>query len=380
MRILLFDAECTFKKATGHFGDLRDKLVCIAWGVIGESRHCVLPEPASLSRLQEEIDKADLIIGFNIKYDIHWLRRYGVYVPFNKRIWDVQIAEYILRYQRDKYLSLQQTCEGHDIPGKLDVVKLEYWDKGIDTDAIPFDVLSKYAVQDIAATEQCYFKQLELLDEARQRLVIYSGKDLLVLQEMEWNGLIYDPELCKQRAKECETRIVSIQGLLQQVYPDIPINFGSPQQLSAFLYGGIIEEEYKEHVGFFKSGIKAGQPKYANRLREHILPRLVEPLPKSEMAKKGVFSTAEDTLLKLRGTAAKKYVAPLLELSKQEKLLQTYYRGIPKINEEHRWRDSTIHGTINQATTITGRTSATQPNQQNFAGECQDIFITRYDT
>ncbi len=153
MRVLILDGEWTFKKATGHWADPRDKLVCIAWGVIGESRHCMLPDTASLSRVQEEVNQADLIVGFNFKGDMGWLRRYGVYIPFDKRIWDVQIAEYILRYQKDKYISLEETCEAHGLPGKIDVVKTQYWDKGIDTDQIPWEVLSEYAIQDIVATE-----------------------------------------------------------------------------------------------------------------------------------------------------------------------------------------------------------------------------------
>ena len=28
--------------------------------------------------LQEQLDEADLIIGFNIKFDLHWLRRVGI--------------------------------------------------------------------------------------------------------------------------------------------------------------------------------------------------------------------------------------------------------------------------------------------------------------
>lgn len=375
MRTLTIDVESTTKNKGNPFNP--SNLLCaISWRCDGSS-YCQPPTEATLSCVQEQIDRADLIIGFNFKFDYHWLRRVGLNLK-GKQIWDVQIAEYVLRYQRESYLSLEDVCESYGIEGKLDVVS-QYWDAGIDTTEIPWDVLRDYAKQDVKATEDCFNVQYARATPAQRRLIQYMGLDLAILEEMEWNGLKYNEQLCKERAQECEAKIAEIHKLLMAVYSDVPINFGSTQQLSAFLYGGTITQVVKEHDGFFKTGKKAGEPKYRNVVLEHVLPRLVEPLPKSEMAKEGIYSTSEDTLLKLKGKAAKKFVSPLLELAKQEKLLQTYYKGIPAINEQYNWPHQTIHGTLNQTVTRTGRISATKPNQQNFAGDCQDIFVTRYD-
>ncbi len=108
----------------------------------------------------------------------------------------------------------------------------------------------------------------------------------------------------------------------------------------------------------------------------HQLPRLYEPLKGSEMAKEGFFSTSEDTLLKLKGKQGPLTV--LLELSKMEKLLGTYYRGLPKLNVEMNWENGVLHGTFNQCVAQTGRLSSTKPNLQNFASELKDVFISRY--
>ena len=92
--------------------------------------------------LQEQLDEADLIIGFNIKFDIHWLRRAGITIDLLRhRVWDCQLAEFILEAQSTPYPSLNNTCAKYNVPLKLDVVKLEYWDKGINTDEIPRDIL-----------------------------------------------------------------------------------------------------------------------------------------------------------------------------------------------------------------------------------------------
>jgi hypothetical protein len=178
---------------------------------------------------------------------------------------------------------------------------------------------------------------------------------------------------------ECEGKMQEHIAALASVYPGIPINFNSGPQLSAFLYGGTIIEDGKKAIGVFKSGAKKGQVKYQNIKIEYELPRSVEPLPKSEMMKAGVFATDEATLKKLKDPFAKKYVPHLLALAKLEKLKGTYYEGIPKLYKEKDWENSIIHGQLNQCVAATGRLSASSPNQQNWATDITDIFESRYD-
>ena len=201
-------------------------------------------------------------------------------------------------------------------------------------------------------------------------------QDLKILQEMEANGIPFDEQLCTTRAKEVDDKISTIEGKLKAIYPTVPINFASNDHLSAFLYGGIVKEDGKEHIGFFKSGAKAGQPKYKNIIIEHRLPRVYQPLKGSEMAKAGNFATDEATLRKLKGN--KSLVNMLLELAKLQKLNGTYYNGLIKLRKEMNWEEGMIHGNFNQTTAQTGRLSSSRPNLQNFASELQDIFISKY--
>lgn len=154
-------------------------------------------------------------------------------------------------------------------------------------------------------------------------------------------------------------------------------NFNSGDHLSALLYGGVVYEHSKEHVGFYKTGAKAGQPKFKNVLIEHTFPRLFEPIKDSELKKEGYYETNEGVLKKLKGPN-KKIVELLLRLAKIEKLNGTYYRGLPKLNAEMRWPKGKLHGLLNQTLAGTGRLSSSKPNQQNFASELQDIFISDY--
>lgn len=374
MPTLTADFECTTSN-TGNPFDSTNKAVCLAYKHDDGPAECdFLPEKGP------DPSTYDLVIFFNAKFDLHWYRRIGEQLP--KRVWCCQLAEYILSGQRLAYPSLENTSVSYNLGHKLDVIKLEYWDRGINTDQIPREVLADYAKQDVELTYKVYLKQLERFKEKPKLFQLFKlgCQDLLILEEMEWNGLPFNEELCNQRSQEVQEELSKHLETLCNVYPDVPINFNSPEQLSAFLYGGDIKSEVVEIVGVYgPKAQKAGQPKTRKREVIQQLPRLVEPLPKSEMAKPGVFATDEGTLRKLKGPAAKKYVGLLLELARLDKLDSTYYRGLVNLNKDMNWPAGKLHGQFNQVVARTGRLSSSKPNLQNFASECQDIFPSEYN-
>ena len=372
MKLLALDVETSIWNK-GNAYDKRNKLVCFSYadGKVSGT------QPASrIHDLNQWLLKYDLVVGFNFKFDLHWLIKNEVYQLRDMQIWDVQIAEFILSNQTERFPSLNETCERYGFPLKPDVVKTEYWDKGIDTDAIPWHILEEYATGDAERTLWCYHAQRKLMTPAQIKLCYLMCQDLQILQEMEMNGIPFDEQLCVTRAKEVDDKISALKGKLSAIYPTVPVNFASNDHLSAFLYGGVVKQEAKEHIGFYKTGIKAGQPKYKNIVIEHKLPRIYTPLKGSAMAKEGNFATDEGTLRKLKGN--KSLVNMLLELSKLEKLNGTYYNGLVKLRKEMNWEEGVLHGNFNQTTAQTGRLSSSRPNLQNFASELQDIFVSKY--
>jgi len=376
MKEFTIDTEVTtWSKGSPY--DQRNRFVCASWITsMGEVDAQHWSEDVR-AFVQEQIDSSDWIVMFNAKFDVAWLRKCGIRFD-SARIWDTQLAEFILENQTIPYPSLENTAVKYGIGHKIDVIKTEYWDKGINTDEIPWDVLSEYAKQDVLLTREIYFRQLEQFatQPLKFKLFKLQCQDLLILQEMEWNGLVYDVELCNKRAQELQEEIDGIYKELSSIYPDVPINFGSPDQLSAFLYGGNVEITEKEHIGFYKSGAKKGQPRYRNKVVVHTLPRMYEPLKGSELKKEGLYSTSEDTLKKLKGK--KRVVDLLLRLAKLDKLNSTYYTGLPKRAAERHWPEGKLHGQFNQVRVATGRLSSSDPNLQNMAGEVDQIFITRF--
>lgn len=331
--------------------------------------------PELFKHIQELIDEADLLVFFNGKFDYHWFRRIGIRLE-HKRLFDVQLAEFVVTRQQEAYPSLEGVAVKYGLGHKLDIIKAEYWSKGIDTDQIPWEILQEYAIQDAQLTYDAYVYYMSILTRAQLKLLNLQFMDLHILEEMEWNGLKYNESLCKERSEQLSKKKQELEVQLRNIYPDVHINFGSTDQLSAFLYGGVVEETQRKHDGFYKTGAKAGEPKFRKEIIEHKLPRLYVPIEGSELKKEGLFSTSEDYLKKLKGN--KQIVNSLLEISKLDKLISTYYDGIPKKNREMDWEEEMLHGQFNQCVAQTGRLSSSQPNLQNFASELNDILITRY--
>ena len=317
-----------------------------------------------------------MLITFNGKFDYHWLYKNGVRFG-SKRIWDCQAAHYILSNQVHIFPSLNDVLAHYGLAPKLDVVKRDYWEHDVTTSEIPWDILKPYAIGDVEGTYEVFKRQWAEATLAQRALILLDGQDMHVLREMEYNGIPFDGEMCIQRSKEIDDKISEIKLQLKAVYPNVPISFSSNDDLSAFLYGGSIEEIVKEHAGFYKTGIKAGQPKLKNTIITHNLPALYKPVRGSELKKAGYYATNEPTLRQLKGNS--KVIDLILELSRLEKLNGTYYKGIPKLNKEMNWEDGVLHSNFNQTQTVTGRLSSSKPNQQNFSSEILDIFVSRYN-
>lgn len=164
MNILTIDCETTTWNKGNPF-DKRNKLVMSGFKFMTDSPMCLSHlEGDSVELLaqfiqEDYVNQADILVGFNIKFDIHWLMNIGVTFNNVKQIWDCQIAEFMLESQNNKYPSLNEALDKYELPRKLDVVKTEYWDKGINTDEIPPDILREYLKGDLIGTEEVFKRQ-----------------------------------------------------------------------------------------------------------------------------------------------------------------------------------------------------------------------------
>jgi DNA polymerase I-like protein with 3'-5' exonuclease and polymerase domains len=338
------------------------------------------PYGAYLDCVREQIANVDTIVGFNLKYDLHWLRRYGIEIPRKVKVWDCQLAEFILSRQTKSYPSLEHACATRKVPLKLGTLN-HYIDLGIDVDGIPLPELTEYLEGDLISTEELCLKQIDLIEQGGYwELFDLHCQDLLVLADMEWNGLKYDIEKSNGLAASTFEEEATITAeLAELVTAPFPINWNSGDHISAVLYGGTITYGDKEPAGYFKTGPRAGLPKFRNVERTHAFPRLVEPLDGSGLAKEGFYSTAEDTLKSLKASGlARSIIGKILSIASVNKLRTGYFEGIPKKFEHYGWEDGIMHGQVNQCVAVTGRTSSSNPNLQNQPKDAKECFVTRY--
>ena len=379
---LVLDVETTTSNKGNPF-DQTNKLCYVGLkdNILFDIEHTDTPYKEKLEEIQKEIDKIETLVGFNIKFDLHWLKRYGI--NFNtKRIWDCQLVHFILSGQKDTYPSLNKVAKHYNLESKLDIVAEEYWKNDIDTTDIPADILKEYLQQDLLLTDQIYRKQTEELSKKEHlvKLISLHNQDLLVLQEMEFNGLLFDEEKSEVLADELDEKIGKIDRQLEQQHNLDNFNPSSNDHVSAFLYGGIAKYRYKERAGFYKSGTRKGEPKYKWVEKEEILPRRIVPLKGSELKKEGYYSTDEKTLKSLKGTQKSLGIVDIiLKRSGLIKKVSTYYRGLVSLIKDSNWNPGTIHGQLNQCVARTGRLSSSKPNLQNFDGDIKGLFKSRYE-
>ena len=158
MEYLICDVETT-THAKGNAFSKRNKLIMV--GLRHKDKSLIYSEfsDSVVKDIQSRINNCDVLVGFNIKFDIHWLMNIGVTFDNVKQIWDCQIAEFLLESQNNKYPSLNEALDKYGLPRKLDVVKTEFWNKGINTDEIPKDILREYLEGDLLGTEEVFKRQ-----------------------------------------------------------------------------------------------------------------------------------------------------------------------------------------------------------------------------
>jgi DNA polymerase I-like protein with 3'-5' exonuclease and polymerase domains len=381
MNIKALDVETTIINNGNAFDD-RNQLCFVGIGDnIYDIEYMDVPYGEKLSQIQAEIDSADLLVFINAKFDLHWIRKYGIKFD-HKRLWDCQLVDFMLEGQTTSYPSMNSMAEKYTLPLKNDAIA-EYWKAGICTKYIPQAEIVSYLEHDLATTLAIYEKQKPLVEAKGvqfQRLVSLMHQDLVVLQEIEYNGLYFDEGMCLNKAVELSKQIDNLRMELNDYHNIDGFNTESGDHLSVLLYGGDIVIPRKELIGVYKTGDKKGLDKYGWKDFTYTLPRLFTPLKRTELKKEGYWATGESVLrqLKSRDKASKRVIEVILSLAKMEKMVGTYYKGLPKLREKMNWKHNRLHGNLNQVTARTGRLSSTKPNLQNISTDMKSVFTSRY--
>ena len=275
---MVYDLETTieqkFKRKANPF--IKENwVVAEGWKYEGDEQASwtYMDEEMSRSSYMEIKPEADLLVGFNIKFDLLWelVRENKDLERFLKdggKIWCCQYAEYLLRAQHPDWqmCSLNDTAIAYGGTVKIDAIKA-MWEEGINTPDIPQDLLIDYLVGteeedrnggDIGNTELVYLAQRELADKLGMTKMIEDRMDgLLATTFMEFHGLYVDTAFAKEYLIERRADLAKAEKELNSFIPELPkgceFNWNSNIHKSCLIFGGAIgykrQLPYKDENG-----------------------------------------------------------------------------------------------------------------------------------
>ena len=173
LNVLTLDVETTHKtKGSGGTTALpyfNNRLVSIGYKWLGEDEvgydfvyHS--DERASVgedwfANMQATLDKTDVLVGQNLKFDLTWVRACGF--KYDGHVYDTMVAEYILAKARRWSLSLDSLAKRYGVTQKEKDLVAPYLKDGKTFYDIPYDIVKEYGIADVIATEEVALKQLE---------------------------------------------------------------------------------------------------------------------------------------------------------------------------------------------------------------------------
>lgn len=206
----------------------------------------------------------DVLVGHNISHDLQWFWHLGSLQDFFKRggrVWDTQLAHYILSGQTEKYPALRDIavrCYG--CPERQKLME-EYWEDtthildwstkkilynfpritnnievaqysdihypktsieiihgNIQTSDISKELVLEDVKNDVLDTEQIYLQQLVIAEKQGQtRLIELMNDALLATFECSWNGMKIDLDTLQKNKLELEQKLAKKKAELESL-------------------------------------------------------------------------------------------------------------------------------------------------------------------
>jgi DNA polymerase I-like protein with 3'-5' exonuclease and polymerase domains len=173
LNVLTLDVETTHKtKGSGGTTALpyfNNRLVSIGYKWLGEdevgydfvyhSDERASVKDSWFADMQTTLDKTDVLVGQNLKFDLTWVRACGF--KYDGHVYDTMVAEYILAKARRWSLSLDSLAKRYGVTQKEKDLVAPYLKDGKTFYDIPYDIVKEYGIADVIATEEVAVKQLE---------------------------------------------------------------------------------------------------------------------------------------------------------------------------------------------------------------------------
>jgi DNA polymerase I len=267
-------------------------------------------------------DPAIGVVVQNLKYEDTIFRRHGILIQ--GVAFDPMLASYLIRVdgRRHNLDTLAVEILGH---GMISYDEVTQKSRGhqLTFDAVSVEKATEYSGEDACVALAVAEKMAPLVDKANVKELLFDVEIPLarVLCSIELNGVLVDTELLGEMSREFGNRLESLEAEAFTIAGH-DFNLASPKQLQVVLF---------DELG----------------------------LPTQKKTKTGYSTDAE-----VLATLAPRHPLPalLLEHRTLSKLKGTYLDALPRLVDPKTGR---IHTSFNQAVTVTGRLSSSNPNLQN---------------
>lgn len=406
MIVLSLDFETSFGNSPHEvtFRDLKSDVITqifaahpervnVTHKVEGYNRE-LTPEAADL------LASADLVIGHNIGFDLGYIwntKPVQEYLKRGGKIWDTQVAEYLLTGMQHKFSSLGELQEKYlgqkEKPSRISAL----YKKKIGADKIIaakhrcprlFALYEHYCRLDGSTPLLIFKKQYARAKQNNMLPIIELYNDyLLSLTNMSVTGIKLDVDGCQRKYHELHQKyldhLLAAQEILKSVWDDprLPeFNINSNDHKSAVLFGGVITVDETQQQGLFKNG----NPKF----RKVPVPITVRGFGLSHalttpLQKDGVYRTdgavMKEIALKTTSNKVKEYCDHQEKAMNFKKFASTYCKAFLEKSV-----DGFLYPYFNNTATETGRLSSSSPNLQNVAKrselgkELHQLFVAPY--
>jgi DNA polymerase I-like protein with 3'-5' exonuclease and polymerase domains len=389
--------------------------------------------------VQEQLDKATVLICHNAAHDLLWLWESGF--KYDGPVFDTMLAEYVLQRGQKEPLSLEACAERYELDTKKQDTLKEYFKKGYSTRDIPYAELVEYLSADLKATQQLSDKlmyRLNTSDSGLMGTVDLTNQVAVCVARIYQRGFAVDMTALNDVRKEFEQERDTLHAELQQhvrnLMGDTPINLNSTEQLSWVIYSrkvkdkqywgntidpymrdadfrslvaGCTERMYKTKAvqcstcngsGKIRKVKKDGSL-YANTNRctdcnaigyvfnptTQVAGLKFKP-PSAKWASANGFTTSKGNLELLEAAAktqgmdeAVDFLSKVRRLSAVGTYLSSFVDGI----QTHTKSDGKLHVRLLQHRTATGRFSGAEPNMQNMPRggtfPVKKVFVSRFE-
>jgi len=389
--------------------------------------------------IQDMLDKATILIGHNIGYDLMWLWECGF--KYDGAVFDTMLAEYIIQKGIKQPLSLEACAERYELDTKKQDTLKRYFAEGKGVDDIPRAELADYLSADLKATQELSDRLYAKLNSTEcgslMESVILTNKVCVTLARIYKNGFKVDKSKLNEVRTEFEKEKMDIEKRLKkQVYElmgDTPINLNSPEQMSWVIYSRkpkdkslwannfspyMEKDEYQDLVhqhsdivyktdavkcrdcngeGYYRKTKKDGTPfakpsrcSTCNTQGYLFIPnkkiaglRFSAPTAKWVSANgftinKVYLDTLRTVARRNEMTDALNFLTDLQRLSALDTYLSSFVDGINTYVKE----DGMLHVRLLQHRTATGRFSGADPNMQNMPRggtfPVKKVFVSRW--